>query len=100
MLEMIVAAANHEPGLVPDDLGTDGKAGGFEAYHPSGFNIDYGIRDILYQHRNAFTDWRYLHEPKKSMMFDQSAFEATLELVLREFDKRYRIEPVGPPWSS
>ncbi|MDF2982838.1 MAG: hypothetical protein K0Q69_2610, partial [Devosia sp.] len=31
-------------------------------YHPSGFYIDYSIRHILYQHQNAFTDWRYLHE--------------------------------------
>jgi hypothetical protein len=63
--------------------------------HPN-FYIDYSIRHILYQHQNAFTDWRYLHEAEKSMMFDQSAFEATLEMVLREFDKRYRVEPVGP----
>lgn len=64
--------------------------------HPSVFFIDYGIRDLLSQHKDAFVDWRYLHEAKKSMMFDQSAFEATLELVLREFRKRYRIEPVKP----
>lgn len=60
--------------------------------HPSGFFVDYAISDILYQHQDAFTDWRYLHEAKKSMMFDQSAFEATLQMVLREFRKRYRIE--------
>lgn len=29
-------------------------------------------------------------------MFDQGAFEATLEMVLREFEKRYRIEQVMP----
>ena len=60
--------------------------------HPSVFHINCSIRDVLYQHQNAFIDWRYLHEAKKSMMFDQSAFEATLEMVLREFRKRYRIE--------
>lgn len=65
-------------------------------YHPQDFYIDYSIRHILYQHQDAFTDWRYLHEAKKSMMFDQGAFEATLEMVLREFEKRYRIEPVMP----
>jgi len=64
--------------------------------HPSSFYIDYGIRDILYQHQDGFIDWRYLHEAKKSMMFDQSAFEATLEMVLREFRKRYRIEKFKP----
>ncbi|MER8669693.1 hypothetical protein NKH45_21205 [Mesorhizobium sp. M1156] len=62
-------------------------------YHLN-FYIDYSIRHILYQHQDAFTDWRYLHEAEKSMMFDQGAFEATLEMVLREFDKRYRVEPV------
>lgn len=65
-------------------------------YHPRGFHIDYGIRDVLYQHKDAFVDWRYMHEPK-SMMFDQSTFEATLEMVLKEFEKRSRLETVGPP---
>ncbi|MES0059564.1 hypothetical protein NKJ86_05120 [Mesorhizobium sp. M0025] len=69
-------------------------------YHPNGFYIEYSIRHILYQHQDAFTDWRYLHEAKKSMMFDQGAFEATLEMVLREFEKRYRIERVKPLWPS
>ncbi|TIQ06632.1 MAG: hypothetical protein E5X61_33670, partial [Mesorhizobium sp.] len=65
-------------------------------YHPNGLYIDYSIRQILYQHKDAFLDWRYLHEADKSMMFDQGAFEATLEMVLREFEKRYRIEQVMP----
>lgn len=69
-------------------------------YHSNGFQIDYSIRHILYQHQDAFTDWRYLHEAKKSMMFDQGAFEATLEMVLREFEKRYRVERVKPLWPS
>ena len=60
-------------------------------YHPSFFYADYSIRHILQQHRNAFIDWRYLHEAK-NLMFDQSAFEATLEMVIREFEKRYRVE--------
>lgn len=65
-------------------------------HHPSALYIDYSIRHVLYQHQDAFIDWRYLHEAKKSMMFDQSAFEATLEMVLREFRKRYRIQKVKP----
>jgi hypothetical protein len=65
-------------------------------FHPSGFYVDYSIRHILHQHQNAFLDWRYLHEAKRSMMFDQGAFVATLEMVLREFEKRYRIEKVTP----
>lgn len=69
-------------------------------YHPNGFYIDYSIRDLLSQHQDAFIDWRYLHEPKKSMMFEQSVFEATVEMVLREFENRYRIERVKPLWPS
>ncbi|WP_109468860.1 hypothetical protein [Albibacillus kandeliae] len=65
-------------------------------HHPSLFFVDYGIRDILTQNKNAFIDWRYLHEARRSMMFDQRTFEATLEMVLREFRKRYRNEQVTP----
>ncbi|MCB5205118.1 hypothetical protein LH464_21865 [Neorhizobium sp. T786] len=68
-------------------------------YHPNLLYPDYSIRDILYQHKDAFIDWRYLHETK-STMFDRGAFEATLEMVLIEFDKRYRIERVEPLWRS
>ena len=69
-------------------------------YHSNGLVINGGIRDILYQHKDAFVDWRYLHEAKKSMMFDQGAFEATLEMVLLEFKKRYRTERIKPLWQS
>ncbi len=65
-------------------------------HHPNIFYTDGGIRDILSQHKDAFIGWRYLHEAKETMRFDQSAFEATLEMVLREFRKRYRIEPIKP----
>lgn len=65
-------------------------------YHPNVFFFDYGIRQLLYQHKDAFIDWRYLHETPKNVSFDQGAFEATLEMVLAEFDKRYRVEPVFP----
>ena len=63
--------------------------------HPSGLFLDYGIRHILYQHKDAFVDWRYLHEPKNTS-FQYSAFEATLAMVLAEFRMRYRIEPARP----
>lgn len=69
-------------------------------FFPSGIFIDYSIRDILYQHKDAFTDWRYFHEATKTMKFDQGGFTATLEMVLREFEKRYRIVPMNPPWHS
>jgi hypothetical protein len=64
-------------------------------YHPNILFIDYDIAHMLYQHKDAFIDWRYLHEPKNTM-FEKGAFEATLEMVLREFQKRYRIEPATP----
>ncbi|MGO7015427.1 hypothetical protein [Rhizobium leguminosarum] len=67
-------------------------------YHPNPLFIDYNICHMLYQHKDAFIDWRYLHEPTKTMKFDVSAFEATLEMVLGEFEKRYGIEPVKPLW--
>lgn len=62
--------------------------------HPNPFYGDYGIGHVLYQHRDAFTDWRYLHEAKNTM-FDRAAFEATLEMVLTEFRKRYRVVPAA-----
>lgn len=64
-------------------------------HHPNIFYVDYGIEHVLYQHKDAFVDWRYMHEPK-STMFDRGAFEATLEMVLREFDKRYYTVPASP----
>lgn len=67
-------------------------------YHPNLLYLDYSIRHLLTQHQTAFTDWRYLHEPKEPMMFEQSAFEATVEMVLREFEKRYREVPATPLW--
>ena len=66
-------------------------------YHPNFFHVDYGIGHVLFQHKNAFIDWRYMHEPK-STMFERGVFEATLEMVLSEFEKRYRtvwVEPLG-----
>lgn len=61
--------------------------------HPSLFFSDYGICHVLYQHRDAFTDWRYIHEPKHTR-FDRGTFQATLEMVLAEFRKRYVEVPV------
>lgn len=68
-------------------------------YHPNGFDVDHSIRDILHHHQDAFTDWRYLHEVNEIISFNQSVFEATLEMVLREFEKRYRTVhyPPTPP---
>lgn len=68
-------------------------------YQPDWLHIDYGIRDILHQHKDAFVDWRYLHEPKKTR-FDLGGFESTLEMVLREFEKRYCTAQMQPLWTS
>ncbi len=57
--------------------------------HPDFLYIDYGIRHVLHQHKDAFITWRYIHELEKPTIFKQSVFEATLEMVLAEFDKRY-----------
>jgi hypothetical protein len=71
--------------------------------HLNFFGEEYGIRDILAHHENAFVDWRYLHETlnKKNgldmaVSFNEGAFEATLEMVLGEFRKRYREEKIPP----
>lgn len=63
-------------------------------YHPNGLFPDYNIRHLLIQHKDAFVGWRYLHERPKNMSFELGAFEATLEMVIVEFEKRYRVEPV------
>ncbi|RYG99243.1 MAG: hypothetical protein EON58_04605 [Alphaproteobacteria bacterium] len=62
--------------------------------HPSLFFVDYGIGHVLYQHRDAFTDWRYIYEPKHTR-FDRGTFLATLEMALAEFRKRYVEVPVA-----
>lgn len=62
-------------------------------FHPDIFFVDYGIRNVLYQHQDAFTDWRYMHEGGKSISFQRGTFEATLEMMFREFDKRYTVVP-------
>jgi hypothetical protein len=58
-------------------------------FHPSGFFVDFSIRHVLYQHKDAFVKWRYIYEDNGSMSFDRSVFEAALEMVLAEFEKRY-----------
>ncbi|WP_205859841.1 hypothetical protein [Cochlodiniinecator piscidefendens] len=68
-------------------------------FHPD-IAINYGIETILFQHANAFVDWRYLHEPLKGgISFNSTVFVATLEMVLCEFNKLYRIEKIQPACS-
>jgi len=69
-------------------------------YHPNLLHTDYGFRNILFQHQDALVEWRYFYERKRSMHFEMSAFEATLEMMLKEFRKRHRVERVNFARSS
>ena len=64
--------------------------------HPNILWADYGIRHVLFKHKDAFVQWRYVHE-RKHASFDQGVLEATLEMALTEFDKRYWVEPARLP---
>ncbi len=65
--------------------------------HPWSGWMDYGIRDILDHHANAFVEWRYLHERRdRGLSFDFTTFVATLELILDEFGKRYETREISP----
>lgn len=65
--------------------------------HPNFFVLDYGIKDVLYQHANAFVEWRYIHEKRDhGISFNSSAFVATLEMVLDEFATLYWSEATKP----
>jgi len=65
--------------------------------HPNFFILDCGIRDMLYQHANAFVEWRYIHEKRDhGISFNSSTFVATLEMVLDEFATLYRSEAIQP----
>lgn len=66
-------------------------------HHPNLFVSDYGIRDVLYQHANAFVEWRYIHEEReRGITFNFTTFVATLEMVLDEFATLYRSELISP----
>lgn len=64
-------------------------------HFPQIFYGELGIQDFLEHHADAFVDWRYLHEATQ-LNFNTGAFIATLEMVLREFRKRYRDVRVTP----
>lgn len=58
------------------------------------------IRGVLYAHANAFTEWRYIHEPRERGLFwESSSFVPTLELILEEFDKLYTTQEILPLWA-
>lgn len=59
--------------------------------------MGYHIRDILNHHKNAFVEWRYLHEDRDGgLNFDFTTFIPTLQLVLDEFGKRYETKEIRP----
>lgn len=61
-------------------------------YHSAGWFMEYSLTDILDHHSNAFVEWRYIHERKGTIGFNQSTFIATLEMIIAEFRTRYRTE--------
>lgn len=61
--------------------------------HPNLFHADYGLRNGLVQHANAFENWRYSYEVGH-LRFENSVFTATLKIVLGEFKKRHHVEQV------
>ncbi|CUH89854.1 hypothetical protein PH5382_03807 [Phaeobacter sp. CECT 5382] len=66
-------------------------------HHPDFLRSDYGIRDVLCQHANAFVEWRYIHEKREhGISFNFTTFVATLEMVLDEFATLYRSELISP----
>lgn len=66
--------------------------------HPNFFHQDYGIDKVLFQHEDAFIDWRYIHDRKKTAIsFEQSVFVATLTMIIAEFRKRYHTVQYPPP---
>lgn len=67
--------------------------------HPNGLFLNFGIKNVLRQHANAFIDWRYMHE-RKTMRFEENVFVATLEMVIREFRKRYHVQKLSSPRSE
>lgn len=66
-------------------------------HHPNFLVLDYGVRDVLSQHANAFVEWRYIHEKRDhGISFNFTTFVATLEMVLDEFATLYRTELISP----
>lgn len=57
--------------------------------NPSAKFLDYDLRSLLVQHQDAFVDWRYFFERKKSLSFDSGFFDAAVEMVLTEFRTLY-----------
>ena len=60
-----------------------------------GFPFEFGFKDVLEKHADAFIQWRYKHEITHAM-FETGAFIATLELVIQELRARYQIRNVNP----
>lgn len=70
-------------------------------YQPWGNVMDYSITDLLASHKDAFVEWRYLHEPRDGgISFDYTTFVATLELILDEFGKLYKTVEHKPQGSN
>ncbi len=62
--------------------------------YPSSFVMDYDLHSVLFQHQDAFIDWRYIYEINKSLSFERRTFDASVEMVLTEFRKLYVEVPL------
>ena len=58
------------------------------------------IENALYGSRNAFIDWRYLHETTQATSFSSSEFEQTIEMLISEFVSRFSIRKLNPLFSQ
>lgn len=66
--------------------------------HPSFINLDDGLERILENARQAFVQWRYVHELDIAS-FDVSVFIETVEMVLSEFESIIVVVKHMPPLS-
>ncbi|MEM5474600.1 hypothetical protein WNZ14_22985 [Hoeflea sp. AS60] len=66
--------------------------------HPSFIYLDDGLERTLENARNAFVQWRYVHELERAH-FDVSVFIETIEMILSEFESRIVVVKHAPPLS-
>lgn len=67
-------------------------------HHPSFHYLDDGLEHILEHARNAFVQWRYVHEIDRAY-FNVIVIIETIEMVLSEFESRIVMVKPMPPLS-
>lgn len=63
------------------------------------FYTDDGLERVLANARNAFTEWRYVHELDRAH-FESGGFEETIEMVLSEFERCFVVRKYPPLFSG